>query len=95
MVMLDIEIPTYCYDCPCEDNGRCKITGDSVFDKRPFDCPFKEVKHAHWANGACTNCGVKQPVVTAYLRGDLVYQYQGELNYCPHCGAKMDEKEEV
>ena len=54
----------------------------------------QEVKYAHWANGICTNCGVKKPIVKAY-RGvsDIVYQYQGELNYCPNCGAKMDEED--
>lgn len=50
-----------------------------------------EVKHGYWVDGVCTNCGVKKPIITAY-RGfsDVVYQYQGELNYCPNCGAKMD-----
>lgn len=45
-VQIDIEMPIYCYDCPCHngENGRCNITGDSTFDKRPFDCPLKEVK---------------------------------------------------
>lgn len=44
MVQIDIEMPKYCYDCPCHngENGRCNITGDSTFDKRPFDCPLKE-----------------------------------------------------
>lgn len=46
MVKIDIELPIYCYDCPCHngENGRCNITGDSTFDKRPFDCPLKEGK---------------------------------------------------
>ena len=43
----------------------------------------------------CDNCGTKKPIVTV-CRGvcDLIYQYHGELNYCPNCGAKMDKKEE-
>lgn len=51
----------------------------------------QEIIHAHWVNGICTNCRVEKPIVTAY-RGfsDIVYQYQGELNYCSNCGAKMD-----
>ena len=46
MVQIDIEMPIYCYDCPCHngENGRCNITGDSTFDKRLFDCPLKEEK---------------------------------------------------
>ena len=51
----------------------------------------QEIIHARWVDGICTNCGVEKPIVIAY-RGfsDIVYQYQGELNYCPNCGAKMD-----
>jgi hypothetical protein len=46
MIQIDIEMPKYCYDCPCHngENGRCNIIGDSTYDKRPFDCPLKEVK---------------------------------------------------
>ena len=52
------------------------------------------MKHAHWVNGICTNCGIEKPVVIAYRGFDeIVYQYKGELNYCPNCGAKMEEKE--
>jgi hypothetical protein len=43
-----------------------------------------EVKHAHWANGICTNCGIEKPVVIVVTEhrmvSDMVYQYQGELN---------------
>jgi hypothetical protein len=48
MVKIDIEMPTYCRDCPCcnAENSRCNITGDSTYEKRPFDCPLKEVKLA-------------------------------------------------
>ena len=50
MVKIDIEMPIYCHDCPCHngENGRCNITGNSVFDKRPLGCPLKEVKTRHW-----------------------------------------------
>ena len=60
MVKIDIEMPTYCYECPCHngENGRCNITGDSsVFDKRPFDCPLKEEKGGKWKE--C--CSLKIP----------------------------------
>jgi len=44
MVKINMEMPTYCYDCPCHngETGRCNITGDSTCDKRPFDCPLEE-----------------------------------------------------
>lgn len=95
MVMLDIEIPTYCYDCPCHngENGQCNVTGKYTSDKRPFDCPLKEEKHAHWipkqypfGNCECSNCQEEYGICGGLL---------GDYNYCPNCGAKMDGKEEV
>lgn len=93
MVKIDIEMPTYCYDCPCHngENGRCNITGDSVFDKRPFDCPLKEVKHGHWVDKGkftvmCSCC-------EHYLALNLLMNYL-TMDFCPVCGAKMDGKED-
>lgn len=91
MVKIDIEMPTYCYDCPCHngENGRCNITGDSVFDKRPFDCPLQEVKRAHWAHlggdeWCCTNCG---EVICTEGSWD-----KPTLKCCSNCGAAMREE---
>ena len=43
----DMEMPEYCYDCPCEDgeNGVCKADAKrrSVFCDRPFWCPLVPV----------------------------------------------------
>lgn len=90
MIKIDIEMPIYCYDCPCHngENGRCQISGDFTADKRPFDCPLQELKHAHWEGdirlvnsvgcAKCSYCGHIAPVV----------------DYCGICGARMDEEEE-
>lgn len=93
MVKIDIEMPTYCYDCPCHngENGRCNITGDSVFDKRPFDCPLKEVKHGKWVHlggdeWCCSVCGE-----VIFTEGSWE---KPDKKYCNECGAKMDGKEE-
>lgn len=58
------------------------------YDNRLENCPLEEVKHGHWVieRGEtvmhCNSCG-------------WAYEYYGgleeEWNYCPHCGAKMDE----
>lgn len=51
------------------------------------------IKHGKWSNGICSHCGVEKPIVKIYRgNNEIVYQYQGELNYCPNCGAKMDEE---
>lgn len=102
MIKIDIEMPIYCYDCPCHngENGRCQISGNFTTDKRPFDCPLAEielleipvdvqkVKHAHWKDECCTNCGTPKFVMKV-VRGldEVVYEYEGEANYCPNCGA--------
>ena len=98
-VQIDIEMPIYCYDCPCHngENGRCNITGDSTFDKRPFDCPLKEVKLADlpsvkqkggkWKTEWHDFFHVKLPVCS-YCLEFSPFKY----DYCPRCGAKMDEE---
>ena len=65
------------------------IEGDIT--KRPDGCPLAEVKHGRWINvepaphnlfyATCSVCGDRQTIEVA--------------NYCPMCGAKMDECEVV
>lgn len=107
MVKIDIVMPTYCYDCPCHngENGRCNITGDSVFDKRPFDCPLREdksttdveeVKHGEWEDDADDlfwgNYIVKKHCSECGYTPE--FDRETELfnltKRCPNCGAKMD-----
>ena len=93
MIMIDIEMPSYCYDCPCHngENGRCQISGNFIADERPFDCPLiavdkipatyaEEVKHGEWRCGfdiRCSCCGYK-------------LEATGFPSECPACHAKMD-----
>ena len=61
------------------------------------DCPTEDVApiiHAYWKDECCTNCGTSKFVMKA-VRGfdEVIYEYEGEANYCPNCGAKMDGKE--
>ena len=44
------------------------------------------VVHAHYNNGACSNCGM--PIATDCWGGGM-----GKNNYCYYCGAKMDGEE--
>ena len=45
-VILPIEIPKYCLDCPCHDGeyGVCNLTRKTIYDVRPNDCPIQEVE---------------------------------------------------
>ena len=90
------KMPENCMSCPCADGeyGVCNIdysVGLSA-DDRPKECPLREVKHAHWNNvtnfetmylAECSNCK------------DTVWVYRNiknNWNYCPNCGAKMEEE---
>ena len=54
MVLLNIEMPLYCADCPAYDDRwdypTCFITNESrgynfkIFEKRMPHCPLKEIK---------------------------------------------------
>lgn len=58
--------------------------------------PEKDVApivHAKWENGRCTNCHIDKPVVDASVTQGYMHRYAGKLNYCPNCGAKMEEEE--
>ena len=86
-----MKMPTSCLSCwiapTCEVwvREKSKYKG---YDDRLDECPLEEVKHSHWVieRGEtvmhCNSCG-------------WAFEYYGgleeEWNYCPHCGAKMDE----
>lgn len=46
MIIIDIEKPKRCYDCPCNDfeYGQCQITEKAIedYDEIRKDCPIKE-----------------------------------------------------
>lgn len=90
MLTIDIEMPIYCYDCPCHnrENERCNITGDSTFDKRPFDCPLKEVKHGHW-NKTCVPDIYQCDVCKKPVKMDEFCDNEVLREFCPKCGADM------
>ena len=98
MVKIDIEMPTYCYDCPCYngETGRCNITGDSAYDKRPFDCPLKEEKSGKWRSELVKRNDWKGDMQSYYqpISCSLCHnpQYK-EFLFCPECGAKMEGEE--
>lgn len=55
----------------------------------------EEVRHGRWINGVCSNCKTDKPIVRVYMRrSEPIYEYDGKLNYCPNCGARMDKEKE-
>lgn len=42
----------------------------------------------------CTNCNIGLPVISVENHNGIVWQYTGEMKYCPNCGAKMEVNNE-
>lgn len=104
MVKIDIEMPTYCYDCPCHNgkSGLCIITGDSVSNKRPFNCPLKEEKVKEEKGGEWRECcRLKIPscedrsAIVAILNAagyKTHIEDNGELYFCKEYYVVVEEK---
>ncbi|MCQ2088483.1 MAG: hypothetical protein MJZ37_10555 [Bacilli bacterium] len=58
----------------------------SEFKRMAMQLGYEPIRHGHWDEGhemmTCTNC---------CEQFDLYFK--NDFNYCPNCGAKMDEKE--
>ena len=85
---------TFCAECDhsikCED---CDI--DYHFEHlAPTVDP---VKHGHWIEVQRIHETDHTAICECSLCGDTVWVYDGQRawNYCPNCGAKMDEVENV
>ena len=72
--------------------GDYKKALEAVYEKID-NAPTEDVTpvvHAKWENGRCTNCLADKPALMASVVHGYISQYQGNLNYCPNCGAKME-----
>ena len=76
-------------------DSRCIESSDFLTTKKDIDAiptaDVEEVRHGEWKDGCCTNCGTPKFAITV-IRGfdEVLYEYEGEANYCPNCGAKMN-----
>ena len=98
-VILDIEMPINCCDCPCcdKDSGWCQVTGKAIFIERPHNCPLVEVKHGHWVRWYEEQ---KDEYGETYIPHCKCSECNKEFNpvaslsikFCSNCGVKMDEE---
>lgn len=88
----DMPMPKNCYECWFEDANRCYLNILQHIESldRPEWCPLEEaepIKHGRWEvidgteprRFSCSKC---------------LYMSWQIHNYCPRCGARMDEVEE-
>lgn len=73
---------------------KLKTTMRPVFVQPLLDA--KEVKHGHWIEVQRIHEKDHTAICECSLCGDTVWVYDGQRawNYCPNCGAKMDEVED-
>lgn len=58
-----------------------------------------EVKHGRWITDnnkqtKCSICGRPIPIRKVRHNGEVIWEDNSPVNYCPCCGAKMDKVEE-
>ena len=79
---------------PDYGEGLCtfNVIINAVIDKQPT-IEAEPVRHGKWANDAvgvlhCSECNTQAP----WKYGRDFIDYRWESNYCPECGARMDEE---
>ena len=96
-----MKMPTSCLSCwiaPTCDVWVREKSKYKGYDNRLENCPLEEVKHGHWIEVQRIHEKDHTAICECSLCGDTVWVYDGQRawNYCPHCGAKMDEvKDEI
>lgn len=57
----------------------------------------QEVRHGKWINDnhrtKCSICGGRIPINKVVLQGEVMWEDNTPVNYCPSCGALMDKEE--
>ena len=65
----------------------------NVFEKLP-----SAERHGHWINDnhliKCSICEKPIPLRRVVLHGEVMWEDNSPVKYCPNCGAKMDLEEE-
>ena len=69
--------------------------------KKPTDFPAAdvvEVRHGYWVNDnhliKCSICGSPIPVNKVVIHGEIMWEDNRPVKYCPNCGAKMMNEDE-
>lgn len=86
----------------CKNYNCCNYKYADKLDDLPIEdreCDYlieaEPVIHAHWKWHICSNCKGELPYTFTGGTVDEPFikkEYIEETDYCPHCGAKMDEE---
>lgn len=85
-----MKMPTSCLSCwiapTCEVwvREKSKYKG---YDNRLENCPLEEMKHGHWTDRAKSILGLPTEACSVCAEWSVGL----DKDYCPNCGAKMDE----
>lgn len=93
-----MKMPTSCLSCWIAPTCEVWVAEKSKYkgyDNRLENCPLEPVKHGHWIEVQRIHEKDHTAICECSLCGDTVWVYDGQRawNYCPRCGAKMEEAE--
>ncbi len=83
-----------CYNCRNFKDMKCDYCGTADYIYMIEDMPTADVapvRHGRWIED---HDYLKCPECSAMVKRDFTFFDIGDWNYCPNCGAKMDEKED-
>lgn len=76
------------YDANKINNPTYQYKKDAL--KMAIEALKAEPKRGKWVNGKCSECGGDAPLTKVFYRGELMWEHKPMRNFCPMCGAKMD-----
>lgn len=78
---------------------KCTITNKFHYYNDECDIEWTPVKHGRWITDnnkqtKCSICGRPIPLRKVRHNGEVIWEDNSPVNYCPRCGAKMEPKGE-
>lgn len=77
-----------CYNGFSDTYDKARII-DEIDEQPSIDA--EPVKHGRWINGICSECGCDRVITKVYRNDEVAWTATYKDNYCPNCGAKMNE----
>jgi len=98
MIMIDMEMPETCFDCPMDFGGWCGAAPNDIEErvaptvdearaqKKPSWCPLQEERKGEWKEVLDPFYGrLLYPI--GYSCSQCKMESKYKYNYCPNCGS--------